>query len=277
MARAVNAALNMLLLALLGCGGCQGIGASQNDPPKPLPPGSTFLLHLPGVAGDTVFDRSWMGALQHGGVADRVELYDWTCRDPGIDALQAYSRNWREAGRIAQLISNRVAADPTGHVILTAESGGAALAVWALERLPRKVRVDQVLLVQPAISPVYDLSPALKHVKRNIYYTSSPGDWFVLGLGTRVFGTSDGQNSEAAGYVGFRQPSTASAHLYQRLIQLRYDPAWMRWGDFGSHTGAMSTAFAYHVLAPLLTGSPPVSLAHHSAAAPLTLAIPVAK
>lgn len=247
----------LFLMAIALCGGCQGTTASQAAIGGSLRPGSTFLLHLPGVAGDTVFDRNWMSALKLGGAADRVELFDWTCRHPGIDALQAYSRNWREAGRIARLISTHAAADPTGHIVLTAESGGAALAVWALERLPRKVRVDQVLLVQPALSPIYDLTAALKHVKGNIYYTSSPGDWFVLGVGTRVFGTSDGRNTDSAGLVGFRPPDRASATLYRRLVQLRYDPAWMRWGDFGSHTGAMSTAFAYHVLAPLLSGAAP--------------------
>ena len=254
----------LLLLIVLACAGCQGAASSQSDPPAAVAPGSTFLLHLPGVAGDTIFDRNWMGALKLGGAANRVELFDWTCHDPGINALQAYSRNWREAGRIARLISSRAEANPTGHIILTAESGGAALAVWALERLPRKVQVDQVLLVQPAISPVYDLSAALRHVRGNIYYTSSPGDWFVLGIGTRVFGTSDGRNTDAAGFVGFRAPGGATARLYQRVIQLRYNPAWMQWGDFGSHTGAMSTAFAYHVLAPLLSAHISVTRSTHS-------------
>lgn len=122
------------------------------------------------------------------------------------------------------------------------------------------MKVDQVVLVQPAISPGYDLSRALKHVKRNMYYTSSPGDWFVLGVGTRVFGTSDGQKSDAAGFVGFRPPPTADARQYRKLVEIKYDPAWIRWGDFGSHTGALSTSFAFHVLAPLLTGNPHVSL-----------------
>jgi hypothetical protein len=264
MPRVAQFGFSLFLLVALACGGCQGSAGSRNEPQGSLPPGSTFLLHLPGVAGDTVFDRSWIMALKLGGAADRVELFDWTCHDPGIDALQAYSRNWREAGRIARLISSRAAADPSGHIIVTAESGGAGLVIWALERLPRKVQVDQVLLVQPAISPNYDLSAALKHVKRNVYYTSSPGDWFVLGFGTRVFGTSDGRKTDAAGLVGFRSPSGANASLYRKLVQLKYDPAWMRWGDFGSHTGGMSTAFAYHVLAPLLAGPQRIGLAGKS-------------
>lgn len=248
----------LIVLLLMVCGGCQGTGA-MNEQQTPLPPGATYLLHLPGVSGDTSFDRAWMTALKEGGAADRVELFDWTCRDPGLDALHAYARNRQQAVQITRLISSRSASNPTGHIILTAESGGALLAVWALEHLPRSVKVDQVVLVQPAISPGYDLSRALKHVKRNMYYTSSPGDWFVLGLGTRVFGTSDGAKTEAAGFVGFRSPPTADARQYRKLVELKYNPAWIRWGDFGSHTGALSSAFAYHVLAPLLADSPHIS------------------
>lgn len=254
----VNSVYGLLILVTFTA------GCEQNAPVGPLSPGSTYLLHLPGVAGDTMVDRAWMSALKRAGAADAVELFDWTCHDPGIDALQAYSRNHREADKIAKLIAARAAANPTGHIILTAESGGAALAVWALESLPRQVRVDRVLLVQPALSPGYDLSKALKHVKRNMYYTSSPGDWFVLGLGTRVFGTSDGEKTDAAGLVGFRAPPTANARQYGKLVELKYNPAWILWGDFGSHTGGLSTSLAYHVLAPLLQGDSTVSLAKSS-------------
>lgn len=255
----------MIGLLMMACGGCESTGLI-NPQQEPLPPGATYLLHLPGISGDTFFDRAWMTSLKEGGVADRVVLFDWTCRDPGIDALQAYARNRRQADQIAHLLSSQAESNPTGHLILTAESGGAALAVWALERLPRNVKVDQVVLVQPAISPGYDLSSALRHVKRNMYYTSSPGDWFVLGFGTRVFGTSDGQRTDAAGLVGFQAPGSADARQYRKLIELKYDPVWMQWGDFGGHTGGLSTGFAYHVLAPLLTAPQLLGLAHPMAA-----------
>lgn len=113
----------MIGLLMILCGGCQGTGFS-NPQEKPLPPGATYLLHLPGVSGDTSFDRAWMASLKQGGAADRVELFDWTCHDPGIDALQAYARNGRQADQIARLLSADAAANPTGHLILTAESGG---------------------------------------------------------------------------------------------------------------------------------------------------------
>lgn len=241
----------LVALAFAALGGCEASGVAPNAS-RSIPPGSTYLLHLPGIAGDTGFDRAWMGALKDGGAADVVELFDWTCNDGGIDALHAYDRNRREAGRIARLLTARAKADPTGRIVLTAESGGAAVAVWALERLPQDVHVNQVVLVAPALSSTYDLSPALRHVAGRMTYFSSPGDWFVLGVGTEFFGTSDGRNVPAAGYVGFEPPRAADHDGYRKLVDQRYDPAWMQWGDFGTHTGGLSSLFARQFIAPML-------------------------
>jgi hypothetical protein len=238
-------AIVMLCLA----SGCQ---APAPSPPKPLPPGSTYLLHLPGIMGDTPFDHWWIDALKEGGAADRVQLFDWTCHDPWIDALLAYDRNHIEATKVARLIAGRRRADPTGKLILTAESGGAGILVWALERLPKNVQVDDVLMIAPAVSPGYDLSLALRHVRGKAYYFDSPGDVFMLGFGTRLFGTMDGKKTDAAGLAGFHPPPHSDPAEYKKLVEIRYDPAWWLWGNFGGHTGGMSVTFAQKYLAPLL-------------------------
>lgn len=269
--------LPWMLLLVTAAWGCQA-SRLQVGSTKPLPSGSTHLIHLPGIAGDTPFDRWWMDALAEGGAADRAELYDWTCNRPGIDALQAYARNRQQALKVAELIQSRSAEDPRGRIILTAESGGAGVAVWALERLPAKVVVDDVLLIAPAVSPAYDLSAALRHVRGKMYYFSSTGDWFVLGVGTSMFGTMDGRRSNAAGFVGFSRPESADAGQYAKLVEMRYDSVWMQWGDFGNHTGGMSPSFARHFLAPLLlrdhheelhpiAPQPQVASVHHGVAA----------
>ena len=236
---------------LVGCG-WQATRPSLNVPP---PPGSVYLVHLPGIAGDTPFDRWWMNALKDGGAADRVELYDWTCHDPWIHALQAYTRNHQQAQRVAELIVSKYRADPRAKLILTAESGGTGVAVWALERLPKNVEVQSLLLIAPALSPEYDLTEALRHVRGKAYAFISGGDWFMLGAGTRLYGTIDGKRTEAAGLVGFHRPPRADAGQYHKLVEMKYDPNWIIWGNFGSHSGGMSSAFARHVLAPLLIRS----------------------
>lgn len=239
-----------VLLALL-LTGCQAV------PPLPSQPavvvaGGTYLLHLPGIGGDSPFDRWWMNELRLGRAADRVELYDWTCHDPWIDALQAYARNHREAQKIADRIVDHLGADPRAKIVLTAESGGAGPALWALEKLPAGAMVDELVLVAPAISPGYDLSAALRHVRRTAYAFTSARDWFMLGWGTSTFGTIDGKKCDAAGRFGFVRPPAADRAQYRKLVQLPYQSAWARWFNFGSHTGAMSPAFARHFLAPLL-------------------------
>jgi hypothetical protein len=243
---------NRLLVSiplLWAAAGCQAVHPA---PAQALPLGSTYLIHLPGIAGDTPFDRWWMDALDEGGAADRSRLYDWTCNDPGIDALQAQDRNRGQAKIVAGLIASRLRADPAAKIVLTAESGGTGIAVWALEALPKDLMVDNVLLIAPALSPKYNLTLALRHVRRKAYYFSSPGDWFILGIGTQLFGTMDGKNTQGAGYTGFEKPANADPGQYKKLVEMKYDPAWIRWGDWGNHTGGMSIAFARHFLAPLL-------------------------
>lgn len=48
------------------------------------------------------------------------------------------------------------------------------------------------------------------------------------------------------------KPKLADASEYKQLFQIPYDSAWMKYFNFGSHTGAMSPSFARHFLAPLL-------------------------
>jgi hypothetical protein len=85
-----------------------------------------------------------------------------------------------------------------------------------------------------------------------MYVFTSEGDWFVLGWGTSTFGTVDGKKCQAAGRGGFVMPKSADTAAYKKLVQLPYDIRWMKYFNFGDHTGAMSPSFARHFLSPLL-------------------------
>ena len=215
-----------------------------------------LLLHLPGIAGPRWCDRRMLAGLRDGGVEANSVIYDWTEGDPGIDALQGYARNHQEAKKIADLISAHAAADPDSPIYLTAHSGGCALAVWALEKLPARVKVQTVLLIAPALSPGYDLTAALRHVEGKAFVFSSTLDVVVLYSGTKLFGTMDGVRSPAAGFAGFVQPPSADPLTYQKLVQFQYRKEWARYFDFGDHIGAMSRPFAKAVLAPLIDPGP---------------------
>ena len=125
--------------------------------------------------------------------------------------------------------------------------------MWALEKLPAGVNVDTVVLLAPALSPEYDLSKSLAHVRGKMFAFTSPYD-VVLGPGTRTFGTIDGVKCDAAGKCGFVVPADADKELYNRLVQLPYNNKWLRLGNVGDHIGSMGRHFSRNVVALLVTG-----------------------
>ncbi|MGB7159378.1 MAG: hypothetical protein WBD40_15025 [Tepidisphaeraceae bacterium] len=244
------ALLSVLLAAVtLGCNytdRSRDGRAAIESPPPPRP----YLLHLPGIGGKRSIDRMLTEGLVQGGMDAEVEIYDWTQDDPGLSALYARQRNERQADRVAQMIVTRYRADPRTRIYLSGHSGGAGIALWALQRLPDDVKVESLLLIAPAVSPRYDLSPALRHVRGRAYALYSPHDP-VLGIGTRTFGTIDGVKTDAAGRIGFTMPETGEARQYEKLVLIGYDSAWIRLGNIGDHIGAMMRPFAREILAPL--------------------------
>jgi pimeloyl-ACP methyl ester carboxylesterase len=216
-----------------------------------------LLLHLPGISGPRLCDHRMLAGLRSGGVVANFVIYDWTEKDPGIVALQSYARNHAEAQTIADLIKAHAAADPGSPIYLTAHSGGCAMAVWALEDLPPDIKVRTLLIMAPALSPRYDLTKALRHVETNAYTFTSTLDAVVLSTGTTLFGTMDGVQTPAAGFGGFIQPPSADPEVYRKLIQRPYDPAWVKYGDFGDHIGAMNRPFGQAILAPLIVNADP--------------------
>jgi pimeloyl-ACP methyl ester carboxylesterase len=250
--------LSMLVLSLF-LAPCALFGADAMPPGGPQKQASavtdfdhTFLLHLPGIAGERWVDLQMSSGLRDAGYAGPMQTYDWTEHDPGLNALRAYKRNQSEAAKVAQLITDRFRADPNLRIILTAHSGGTGVVIWALEKLPADVKVDTVVLLSSALSPEYDLSAALSHVRRFCYSFYSENDVLVLATGTKLFGTIDGKYVESAGEFGFVLPNGADVKQYEKLVQKPFDRTWMRYDNIGDHMGPMRRSFSAHVLAPLL-------------------------
>ena len=236
-------------LALVGVGGCQRPTASAEKvatrpPPKP------FILHLPGIGGRLRIDRTMVAGLEQANPEAEIETYDWTANDPGLDALLAYERNRKQAVVISEMITQKFRADPRIKIYITSHSGGAGLLAWALEKCPDEVKVETVFFLAPALSPGYDLSKALKHVNRHAYVFYSEHDP-VLDM-TKYTGTIDRVKTDAAGLVGFAVPAKADSAQYAKLVQMPYSDDYAQYGNIGDHIGPMTTAFAQHVLAPLM-------------------------
>jgi len=219
-----------------------------------------FFLHLNGIGGERVVDHTLISGLRAAGFEADYQIYDWTGGDIGITALQQHERHPIEARKVADLIIAQYKASPKTPIYLSCHSGGTAIMTWALELLPDEVKVESVLMFAPALSPEYDLSKALSHVKQKLYVFSSPHDFVVLSAGTKMFGTMDGVRCEAAGLKGFVKPISADAEQYKKLVPQPYQRTWaMKYSNVGSHICAMRTKFAKEYVAKiLLTGKPPV-------------------
>ncbi len=219
----------------------------------PAKPSDDYLIHFPGISGFHGMDRQLLEGLRDAGFAGEVEVVDWSGDAPGLAALFARKRNLQQSQAVADAIVARLRERPSERIVLTAHSGGAGIVAWALEKLPEGTKVDTVVLLAPALSPEYDLSKALAHVRGKMYAFTSTYD-IVLGPGTNTFGTMDGVKCDAAGKCGFVVPPDADKEIYNRLVQMPYDNKWLREGNVGDHIGAMGRQFSRNVVAPLLRG-----------------------
>jgi pimeloyl-ACP methyl ester carboxylesterase len=218
-----------------------------------------LVLVLPGIEGQSFINQSIAQGLADGGVEAAIEIFDWTT---GIILLFLYHlRGWRrnvaQAERLVRRILDYRTSHPGRPVYLIGHSGGGALSVLTLERLPPGTTVTGALLLNAALSPGYDLSAALGHVERTIWNFRSIFDLFFVGIGTVVAGTVDGRHTCCAGMIGFRTPADpARRELYaQRFREVPFRAAMMADFHFGGHMGPSNRVFVARNLAPLITGA----------------------
>ncbi|MEA2710241.1 MAG: hypothetical protein QOF78_2842 [Phycisphaerales bacterium] len=240
-----------LLAALAGCASDHAaVAATATTQPATQP--TALHIHLPGIGGYRGVDRGMLRGLREAGYTPRIRAFDWTGEDAGLAALVATRRHRDESTRLAAMIADELRTNPGTQINISTHSAGAGIIAWALEQLPPDVQIDTLLLIAPALSPQYDLSRALTHVRGKAYVIYSPYDTAVLGIGTQMFGTVDGLKVEAAGKVGFTAPPKADKQQYEKLVQIPYRSAWIKLGNIGDHIGGLSRPFSRAILEPLL-------------------------
>ena len=162
----------------------------------------------------------------------------------------------RQARLVAEAVRRYRADQPADPVFLVAKSGGAGIVVKALELLD-EASVERVVLLAPALSPGYDLTRALRAVRRELVVFWSPLDMVILGAGTRLFGTIDRIKTIGAGMVGFRvpgpdDPDQERTRQYAKLRQARWRPEMAATLYFGGHVGSDCPLFLRKYVVPLL-------------------------
>ncbi len=223
------------------------------------------------VHKEVVFLVDGVGGFQAGAVmvrrAIRLEeiemgsiLFDWQTPIYGevLFDLIWLRRNRVMGARLAQRLLAFRREHPGTPIHVVAFSGGAGIAAFGLEGLRGRRIVETAVWACPALSPKYDFADALRAVKRG-YLLVSHRDRVVLGLGTRVFGTTDRRFQASGGMVGFRRPAGLAgegADAYETLREIRWTPTLRTLGHSGGHHGWTSVPLLREHLLPLLRGNP---------------------
>jgi pimeloyl-ACP methyl ester carboxylesterase len=235
----------ILLLILVCSVGCQPWASPEEY-------GNGLVVVLPGVGGGMGTTTVCEG-LQNGGVDYAIEMFPWTSPWGVLDSLQNVDRNRREAGEIADRIIAYQNEYPGRPVFLVGHSGGGGIAIWAAEALPEDRAIDGIVLVSPALSPNYDLRPAMARSRGGVVNFYSELDWVILGAGTTIYGTIDRENVDSAGMVGFAS-NDPSGETYTQLYQVPWTAHSIEKGHLGGHTTSGSVWLIEEDVAPLILG-----------------------
>jgi pimeloyl-ACP methyl ester carboxylesterase len=235
------------------CGLFVALTAAPAAEPARQPAGVVYVVG--GIGGFDPLGLSAKWTFPRAGVPHEIRDFQWThgrCRP--LRDLQD-SRYFEErATELAALVRDQAAREPSRPIFLVGHSAGAGLVLRATELLP-PLSVERVILLSPAVSPHYDLRPALKNARGEIVSFNSTYDRFILDLGTSLFGTVDRYYEPAAGLDGFRPPtdlSEADRELYRRLVQVPYRAQNLLEFQGGSHHGTTMPVFLAKQVVPWL-------------------------
>jgi pimeloyl-ACP methyl ester carboxylesterase len=162
-----------------------------------------------------------------------------------------------EGRRLAEQVLAWKQQAPELSVYLVGHSAGCGVTLTAAEQLPPDT-VERIILLAPAVSAHYDLRPALRCSRRGVDVFHSKYDWWYLGLGVAVLGTTDRQWDSAAGRVGFQPVVCApeDAALYGKLRQHPWNRCLAWTGNKGGHYGGHQPGFLRAYVVPLLSRVP---------------------
>src|SRR5690348_11867394 len=103
--------VSTLILLLTGCTQ-NGPQPQQLNASPPPPPAKPYVMHLPGVSGISGIDYSLREGLKAAGFDGPIEIFDWTCHDPGIPALHNRARNEEQAQILADKLTRQYREHP---------------------------------------------------------------------------------------------------------------------------------------------------------------------
>ena len=212
-----------------------------------------LVLILPGIEGRSIWNASIANGLAQVGIPYAMRIWDWTTGWPiPLYHLVSWQRNLKRADLLAIEMTNYQQAYPGRPIFLIGHSGGGALSLLTLARLPENVSAEAAILLAPAISPAFDARPALNRTRRGVWNFCSRGDLFFLGLGTSLLGTLDRQHVVSAGLIGFEKELDLGDG--RQLRNIGYRSEFFRDWHWGGHFGCVAGKFVGRWIAPILRG-----------------------
>lgn len=213
-----------------------------------------LVLVLTGIEGHSFLNVGILCGLIDGGIEQAVDIVDWTTGKKFLYLyhLRGWTRNKRVAGELAARIGEYQNQYPGRPVWLVGHSGGGGMALLTVAALPADRQVTGIILLAAAISPTFDLNPAVARVEHGIWNYHSKLDWIFLELGTTLLGTMDGRHVCAAGAFGFRGTAADEHAQSGRLIQRPWQ--WRMLSQFnpGDHFGCAHRVFIAEEIVPLI-------------------------
>jgi pimeloyl-ACP methyl ester carboxylesterase len=204
------------------------------------------IILLGGMNDNGLIPGGWKIGLRWAGLPHRVVHVRW---QQGLRAFFILADLWRTAHHrkvaadLAARIRGTLADFPGEPIHLFGHSAGTAVAAYALEQLAPDEAVTSAVLVGSALSPGYDLGPALARTRAGILSVESYLDCLYLGVGTSVMGSADRRWGPAAGMVGFRGPGS------ERVRRVRWSARMLRQMWPGGHLSEGSPWFTRDTLA----------------------------
>ncbi len=237
----------LLFLFIIILPGCQ-----QPQPnPHQLEQGLVYMF--PGIEGGYWSLSEARRGFRKAGLKSAILTHQWNHPLSPFQNLMDYHGNLKAAREVAQKITQYRREYPDTPIDLVGYSGGGGVAILAAQALPPEVQLRNIVLVHAAISCDYDLTEALNHVEGKLVNVYSDLDWFMLGVGTSVFGTIDRKNAPAAGMKGFKLEKAVNKTSHMAKVeQLPWKLKQLPNGRWGGHFGIHFYHFNKNFIAPYL-------------------------
>lgn len=239
-----------VLLFLTICSGCTHPQSTET-----VCPDKGLIVMLPGVEGSAWQLSDSVKGLRDAGIDREIKVIPWGSPPfHSIENLSNYAENQMRADRIVACISDFHRAHPDAPLTLVGYSGGGGLAVMVAEVLPVNLNLDRLILIAGAVSPDHDLTKVLARCDHGVVNFYSAADWFILGVGTQMFGTIDRKYTSSAGHVGFLDDNRQLRNV-SGLTQIAWELDWIKTGHDGGHIGWLARNWARDYLAPAIVSA----------------------